>query len=39
MTGRMGKGMSGEERGKWWERGKRKGVDVWEDMTRRMGRE
>ncbi len=25
MTGRMGKGTSGEARGRWWERRKRKG--------------
>jgi hypothetical protein len=28
MAGRMGKGMSGEERRKRWERGKRRGGEV-----------
>ncbi len=32
MTGRMGKGMIVEERGKWRKRGKRKGVEVWEEL-------
>ncbi len=37
MPGRMGKVMSGEERGKWWKIGKRKGGGVWEEYDRKDG--